>query len=114
LRQLDGESECARELGASRPLRRPRYEFEVPPEVSWTLVEREEEPEPLSIELTAESERARELGANRPLGRSLKLLDCEQAANVSAPASVEIASNLFFIGHLLLSIFYDRGLDRRF
>jgi hypothetical protein len=93
-------------LGASRPLARPRYESEVPPEVGWTLVEPEEEPEPISIELAAESERVRELGANRPLGRSLKLVDCEHPANVSAPASIEIANNLFFIGHLLLSIFY--------
>jgi hypothetical protein len=43
------------------------------------------------------------LGANRPLGKSLKLLlDCVHPATVSAPASIEIASNLFFMRHLLL------------
>jgi hypothetical protein len=64
------------------------------------------EPEPISVELNCESERVRVLGANRPLGKSLKLLDCEHPATVSAPASIEIASNLLFIRHLLLSIFY--------
>jgi hypothetical protein len=47
------------------------------------------------------------LGANRPLGKSLKLLlDCADPATASTPASIEMASNLWFMRHLLLSIFF--------
>jgi hypothetical protein len=46
------------------------------------------------------------LGANRPLGKSLKLLlACALPATVSTPASIEIASNLWFMRHLLLNFF---------
>jgi hypothetical protein len=45
------------------------------------------------------------LGANRPLAKSLKLLDCADPATVSTPASIETASNLWFMRHLLLNFF---------
>jgi hypothetical protein len=46
------------------------------------------------------------LGANRPLGKSLKLLlACADPATASTPASIETASNLWFMRHLLLNFF---------
>ena len=100
--ELDGDSERIRVLGASRPLACQGKESDAPSEPD-PRVEAEEEPEPISVELEGDSERVRVLGANRPLGKSLKLLlACVLPATVSTPASIETASNLFFMRHLLL------------
>jgi hypothetical protein len=103
--ELDGDSERIRVLGASRPLACQGKESDAPSEPD-PRVEAEEEPEPISVELEGDSERVRVLGANRPLGKSLKLLlACVFPATVSTPASIETASNLWFMRHLLLNFF---------